>query len=351
MKIRFARAGGRRPLAAAWEIACRLFGLAGVAWWVCSSLAAGDPAAPTSRPDKSIQAGDLAAGMKLLELWGDQPEPVRRFYQGAFQSLAARREATFADLARDADASRLAAAALDRLGGPMLGSARPDGASVWVRTLRPESDLTAVVAVTGLKPEGSYAYVTRIDGTPVKTTGPCVLRTPPAGGESKARIAFGSCFHRWGLGNPRQAAALCGREPHALLLYGDIAVQDRDNHLGLHRADYLLRDLHPAWQQIAANMPVYATWDDHDYFNNDKWGVPKRYTEADRTAVREVFRQAWCNPAYGFGDGRGGVFFRTRIGPCDVIMLDHRYFREARREGGGNLLGAEQMRWLETQLL
>jgi len=37
--------------------------------------------------------------------------------------------------------------------------------------------------------------------------------------------------------------------------------------------------VHPAWQRIAVSVPVYATWDDHDYFNNDKWGLPKGYTE------------------------------------------------------------------------
>ena len=118
--------------------------------------------------------------------------------------------------------------------------------------------------------------------------------------------------------------------------------------MGLHRADYLLRDFHPAWQRIVASVPVYATWDDHDYFNNDKWGLPKNCTEKDRQGVWEVFRHAWNNPAYGFGDERGGVFFRTRIGPCDIIMTDNRYFREGAL---GSFLGDGQMQWLQAQLL
>ncbi len=216
-------------------------------------------------------------------------------------------------------------------------------------TLRPSCK------ITGLPSGRRYPYRVLVNGQPIRVATPGILTTLPPDGTGKARIAFGSCFHRWGLGNPHQAAAICQRDPTALLIYGDIAVQDRDNHLGLHRADYLLRDFHPAWQQIVASVPVYATWDDHDYFNNDKWGLPKGYSERDRQGVWQVFRYAWNNPSYGFPDERRGVFFRTRVGPCDVIMVDHRYFRTARSGGdagsGGNFLGPQQMQWLEAQLL
>ncbi len=216
------------------------------------------------------------------------------------------------------------------------------------------SDLAAVVPVTGLKPDVRYPYRVLVDGRPIAVAAAGTLVTAPATGPAKARIVFGSCFHRWGLGNPWQAEAICQREPTAVLFYGDIAVQDRDNHLGLHRADYLLRDFHLAWQRIAASVPVYATWDDHDYFNNDKWGLPKGYMEQDRHGVWKVFRHAWNNPSYGFNDERRGVFLRTRVGPCDIIMVDHRYFRTTRggdREPGGTFLGPQQMQWLQEQLL
>ncbi len=91
---------------------------------------------------------------------------------------------------------------------------------------------------------------------------------------------------------------------------------------------------------------------DLDYFKNDGWGIPEGFTDKDRQGVWEVFRHAWNNPSWGFNDERRGVFLRTRVGCCDIIMVDHRYFRTAREEGkSGNLLGPEQMQWLETQLL
>ena len=339
--------------------------------------ASGKQAARPDRP-KQVNRGDLEGNMQLLNLWGERPEAVQRLYEEAYQVLAARPDATFADLGRDAEVQRLCGeAGVTHFGGPMLGAVRPDGAAVWLRTLRPaqvevrvsvdgqektfgpvestnQTDLTAVVNVTGLKPGTRYPYRVLVDGKPINAAAPQTLVTSPANENAKARIAFGSCFHRWGLGNQPQAEAICRREPTTLLVYGDIAVQDRDNHLGLHRADYLLRDFQPAWQRIAASVPVYATWDDHDYFNNDKWGLPKGYTEEDRQGVREVFRHAWNNPSYGFNDERRGVFLHTRVGPCDVIMVDHRYFRTraaSEDDAGGNLLGPEQMQWLERQLL
>jgi alkaline phosphatase D len=337
-----------------------------------------EKAATGADKPKQINRGDLVGNMQLLNLWGDQPEAAQRLYEAAYKILAARPDASFADLASDAVVQRLCVeAGVTHFGGPMLGAVRSDGAAVWLRTLRPakvevrmtvdghekafgpvasteQSDLTAVVEISGLKPDTRYPYRVLTDGKPISTATTGTLVTSPAAGPAKARIAFGSCFHRWGLGNPRQAEALCQREPTALLVYGDIAVQDRDNHLGLHRADYLLRDFHPAWQRIAASFAVYATWDDHDHFNNDKWGLPNGYTEKDRQGVWEVFRHAWNNPSYGFNDERRGVFLHTRVGPCDVILVDHRYFRTARTNASdpsGNFLGSQQMQWLEKQLL
>ena len=104
-----------------------------------------------------------------------------------------------------------------------------------------------------------------------------------------------------------------------------------------------------------ASVPVYATWDDHDYFHNDGWGIPKGFVDKDRQGVWEVFRRAWNNPSYGLNDESRGVFLRTRVGSCDVIMLDNRYFRMARAKDStgapGNFLGPRQMEWLKTQLL
>jgi len=330
-------------------------------------------AVPARAEPSGLNSGDVETSIRLMDLYGKQPEAAHRLFREAYRVLAADPKASFAALADDEAVQRLCREqGVTLWGGPMLGCVTPDGARVWFRTVRParvevrvtvdgaekafgpvesaaESDMSAVVPVTGLKPGTRYPYRVLVDGKPVSVAADAAITTAPAETKTgKVRIIFGSCFHRWGLANRTQENLIRSRRPAAMLLVGDIAVQDRKGHLGFHRADYLLREFHPGWRDLVASVPVYATWDDHDYFDNDKAGVPKRYTDEDRTGVRDVFRHAWNNPAYGFGERGGGIFLHTRIGPCDIIMVDNRYFRENEE---GSFLGDAQMKWLEAQLL
>ena len=298
---------------------------------------------------------------------------MNRLYTIAYEVLAANPRATYLDVGSQAEFQRICREnGMLYLAGPMLGSVAPDGARVWLRTLQPasvevrmmvegreksygpvlstaETDLAAVVPVTGLKPGSRYPYHVLVDGKPIDIPDHAAITTAPSADPSgTVRLAFGSCFHRWGLGNQKQADVIRSREPAALLAIGDIGVQDRRTHLGLQRADYLQRDFQPAWRSLTASIPVFATWDDHDYFDNDKAGIPEGCTKEDQIGIWDVFRRAWNNPSYGFGDQRRGVFLRTRIGPCDVIMTDERYFRTGEK---GSFLGEDQMKWLEDQLL
>ncbi len=317
--------------------------------------------------------GTLEGNLSLLNLFGEKPQSVQRLYSMAYNILAANPNTTFEQVARHSNIQLMCRQqGRHHWGGPMLGCVTAQGVRVWLRTLRPAqvevrvmvdgdektfgpvastvtSDLTAIVPVTGLEPNTRYTYRVLVDGQAITLPQHAVIVTAPKPTPSgQVRITFGSCYHRWGLGHTDQTAQILTRQPAAMLLIGDIAVQDRNNNLAMHRADYLLRDLHPAWQDLVAAVPVFATWDDHDYFDNDKAGVPRGYTEQDKIQVCDVFRQNWNNPSYGFNDQRRGIFMRTRVGPCDVIMVDHRYFR---RNKPGSFLGEEQMEWLETQLL
>ena len=335
---------------------------------VATTAIAEAPARAKKRP--ADQRLPRLSSPRLLSIWEEPPAEVQRLYEACYKVLAARPDATFADVADDTAIQALCREnRIEHFGGPMLGNVSATGVKVWLRTCRPAqvevrvtiegsekafgpipstraSDLAVIVPVTGLKPGASYPYRVLVDGKPLAIAEPTVITTTPAEpNPASVRIAFGTCSHRFGLGNKRQAELIRSRKPAAILLGGDVAVQDRNNHLGLHRADYLLRDFYPAWRGLAAAVPVYATWDDHDYFDNDKYGIPPGYTAEDRAGVWSVFRQSWNNPAYGFGAQGQGVFFRTRLGPCDLIVLDGRYFRVQ-----GSFLGKEQMKWLETQL-
>ena len=322
--------------------------------------------------------GEMANHLACFNLFEEKPEAVQRLYKSAYGLLEADTNASYSDLASDATIRQICSTiGMTHWGGPMLGAVTSDGARVWIRTLKPgrvtvgvmvggnertfgpvestkESDLTAIVPVTGLMPNTSYRYRVLVDDKPIKMPETATLVTAPKDG--KVRIAFGSCSHRWGLGNPALSVAIRKRRPAGMLFIGDIAAQDRNNHIGLHRSDYLMRDLQPPWQDLVATVPVYATWDDHDYFDNDKAGIPPGkpekgivgYTDEDRRAVWSVFRECWNNPSYGFGEEGQGLFLRTRIGPCDIVMTDNRYFRENKE---GSFLGDRQMAWLKEQLL
>jgi alkaline phosphatase D len=165
---------------------------------------------------------------------------------------------------------------------------------------------------------------------------------------SELRLAFASDFHKIGLHNPNLMEAILARDPMAMLLLGDLAVDDRDTKFSMHRSDYLLRDVSQAWKKLAANVPIYATWDDHDYLNNDLSGLPKGVSKEDREALRAIWAENWNNPK----NESAGIYFNTRIADVEVIMLDTRSFRENERRGAYNsYLGEEQLSWLKDVLI
>ncbi len=320
---------------------------------------------------RAAHRGSFEIDMALLNQ-APQPASAQAFFGEVRSAFGEHPKAAFAELPIIRESAEKHGVML--LGGPMLGVLSHDGAHVWVRTVKPaqvgvviqlggeercfgpvasteKSDLTAVVPVTGLMPNTRYSYRVLVDGNFVPIpAGAAITTTLAPEVPGRMTIAFGADFHKTGLWNRPLLDQIRLRGNTALLLLGDDAVDDRDNKVGLHRSDYLLRDLSPAWQQLAASLPVYVTWDDHDYFNNDKSGIPAGFTDADRTAVRTVWKQSWNNPSCGFEEQGQGVFFHTRIGPCDVIMLDTRYFRSV--PGQDNcFLGNDQMRWLTEELV
>lgn len=335
-----------------------------------SPSAAGQPVNPVGEAKEHGRLSKVTFPALLAEFQKTSPA-MMQYYEAVQAVLAASPDATFQDLAADANVQRLASEnGISHLGGPMIGCLGSREAKIWIRTLQParvealvtinglekrfgpvesnaKSDLSAVVPLTGLVPGAVHPYRLLVNGKPIKVPDTAGIVTLPDDRQpARVRIVFGSCFHRWGLGHVPQADRILSRQPNALVFYGDTAAQDKGRHRGLARGDYFMRDQFAAWQKLAASFPVYVTWDDHDYLDNDLAGLPAGYLPEDRQRTWEVFRSSWINPGFGFEDQRRGVFLRTRLGPCDVIMLDTRFFREK-----GNFLGSDQMKWLEEQLL
>ena len=309
--------------------------------------------------------GTLEIDTLLLDSYGVLPEARRTFYLKAREVLAGSPAATPTD-PRIIRAAKTAGLSL--ISGPMLGDLSASGITVWFRPVLAGTltvqvvvregnekkhfpvDVTqpgAVVRVrlTGLTASTQHSYRIVDDSGDILGKGAfCTAPRPNA--QETIRIAFGSCLHKIGVHNPNLMQLIAERGNHAMLLLGDLAVDDREAKTHLHYADYLLRDVSQAWRTFSANMPVYACWDDHDYLNNDKSGLQKgQITGRDRNALRELWQENWNNPQTVV-TGRG-IYFNAVIGDVEVIMLDTRSCRAWQARGThGSYLGEAQMQWL-----
>ena len=309
--------------------------------------------------------GNLEIDTKLLDSYLRLPENIRQFYLDARAVFSNNPDADFSNPGILEVAKKYH---MVLMGGPMLGKLSDTGVGIWLRSSTTDA-LTVKVSksdgngeksyneksvvpgkvlridVDGLLPGTKYKYAVFAKNRKIAEGG---FKTAPVSDEKGVfKLVFGSDFHKIGLHNPNLFNEILKRGPEAILFLGDIAVDDRENHINMHRSDYLLRDVSVPWRQLVANVPVYATWDDHDYFNNDLSGIPKGFTAKDREAVRGVWHQNWNNPE----NEKPGIYFNTRLGPVEVIMLDTRSFRDNKRRGEyGSYLGTEQFNWLKKTL-
>ncbi|WP_430934624.1 alkaline phosphatase D family protein [Saccharicrinis sp. 156] len=313
---------------------------------------------------KDAHKGSLHIDTMLLNSYASVPPNIKQFY------LDARR--IFQNNMVDFTNKQIVEAAVNNgvslMGGPMLGDLKSDGVSIWIR---PSSDnmllikvvktgckkektfvLNPVVAgkeqrvvIDGLTPNIDYDYHVLSNNTIIATG--AFKTAPKSNNKGQVRLVFGSCFHKIGLHNPNLINTVLKREPHAMMLLGDIAVDDRNKNFGMHRSDYQLRDISRPWQKLAANTPLYTSWDDHDYRNNDLSGVSGKFTAKDREEIRKIWRHNWNNPPRN----AEGVYFKTRIGQVELIMLDTRSCRKVQeRDKYASYLGEEQLEWLKKAL-
>ena len=309
--------------------------------------------------------GSLEIDTKLLDSYVLLPDNIREFYLQVRAVFSGNPDADFTnpqitEIARKCN--------LPLMGGPMLGNLNENGVILWLRpstsdpwvvqvTKTDGSDVKSYVrnsvepgmeqriVINGLASDTEYKYAVYVKDVRIAEGG--FTTAPVTDKKGIFRLTFGSCFHKIGLHNPNLIDQILERKPQAMMLLGDIAVDDRENRINMHRSDYLLRDVSKPWQLLSANVPLYAAWDDHDYFNNDLGGIPKGFTVADREALRAVWRRNWNNPEHE----QPGINFNTHIGPVELIMLDTRSCRENERQGKlGSFIGAEQLIWLKDVL-
>ncbi|MEM6601442.1 MAG: alkaline phosphatase D family protein [Verrucomicrobiota bacterium] len=313
---------------------------------------------------KQAHKGNLEIDTLLLDSYGRLPENERTFYLESRRHLAGSASARLTNQQIIAAAQK---AGLPLISGPMLGHLTESAITVWFRPLysgvitvqlsdaqggQRQYSVKATtpgaamrVRLDRLAPDTSYTY--QLIGPSDQVLGQGSFKTAPEpGSKAKFRIAFGSCYHKIGIHNPNLMQLITRRGNHAMLLIGDIAVDDREARFNMHYADYLLRDVSRAWRDFAAHIPIYASWDDHDYLNNDKSGLQKgQISKAERRTMRSLWQDNWNNPPTNVSDR--GIYFSTVVGNVEIIMLDTRSCRVwDKRDQRGSYLGEAQSAWL-----
>lgn len=149
---------------------------------------------------------------------------------------------------------------------------------------------------------------------------------PPAassGDPAIQRIAFGSCVHQR-RPQPIWNDVLAARPELFVFLSDNIYGDTRS--LGVLEGEYAKLAAQPGFQRLRATTPVLATWDDHDYGENDAGA---------EFPMKEPFRQAflrfWGEPEGSPRWARDGVYTSALYGPpgqrVQLILLDLRYNR------------------------
>ena len=182
------------------------------------------------------------------------------------------------------------------------------------------------------------------------------------------RILFGSCVLQ---SRPQPifetAVAL---QPDLFVFLGDNIYADTRNPEVMRRK-YAALAASPQFQRLRQACALEATWDDHDYGEND---AGAEYPMKERS--RELFLEFWNEPQDSLRRRHDGIFASRLYGPpgrrVQLILLDTRSFRSPLRRGNPaptddlgpyvpyeqtvppettpTLLGEEQWRWLERQL-
>jgi alkaline phosphatase D len=193
------------------------------------------------------------------------------------------------------------------------------------------------------------------------------------------RIAFGSCSKQ---SKPQPIwDAVLSAKPQAFVFLGDnIYADTRD--IGVIESKYRQLAAIEGFAKLRATTPVFATWDDHDFGENDAGGDYPLKEES-----RQAFLRFWEEPAASPRRQRDGVYTSYTFGPpgrrVQLILIDLRYNRspikvdarwgntdaydrwasKAEKKGGdvpgpyvrnpdpaASMLGERQWAWLEAQL-
>jgi len=148
------------------------------------------------------------------------------------------------------------------------------------------------------------------------------LRRP--GSESPLRrIAFGSCCDQ---DKPQPIwDAILEAKPDLFIFLGDNIYGDTRD-MSVLSAKYAQLGANPGFRRLRESTPVLATWDDHDYGENDAGSDYPMREES-----RRIFCDFWGEPADSPRRSRDGIYTSATVGPAgqrlQIILPDLRFNR------------------------
>ncbi|TDE16005.1 alkaline phosphatase D family protein [Jiangella asiatica] len=266
--------------------------------------------------------------------------------------------------------------------GPLIGHVDASSARIWARPgvdpaahpkwtctlaygrqrrrtragIAVERDNTLLFDVTGLKPGTEYTVEIAPDGDAgdVEPLRGSFTTAPPAGKPTVTTMGFGSCAPSvpdavW------DRVRLVGCE--AFVLLGDTPYIDSTD-LAVARQKHRIFLQQPELAALVSSMPVWGTWDDHDFGGNDVHG-----DLVGKVNNRRAFADYRANATFGHdGDGAllttprdgEGIYTSFRRGPVEVFLLDPRWFSRTEPSWADpsqpTCIGAVQWDWFRTVL-
>jgi len=192
------------------------------------------------------------------------------------------------------------------------------------------------------------------------------------------KIAFGSCLDE--NGSMEILNAIAAQKPQLFIFEGDNIYADAnekdENDSGTHdvtsplmiRTAYATLGAQPLFESFKSQVPIIATWDDHDYGLNDAGG-DFAFKQASKEAFFDFFALSRDSDRYKQPDG---IYTSYAFGPTgqrvQIILLDTRWNRSPLkpsdapgtpgkerytpdRDTSKTMLGDAQWKWLEQQLI
>ncbi|WP_299538821.1 alkaline phosphatase [uncultured Streptomyces sp.] len=271
--------------------------------------------------------------------------------------------------------------------GPMVGHTDTDSALIWARPgldpaaharwncayrerkkngkgkwhtvtarIDTDNDNTLIAPLRGLKPDTPYDFSL----TPAKETAGFTPMTgsfttsPDPDRPAVVTMGMGSCA-------PSVPEAVWTKIMEegcdSFVMLGDTPYIDSSD-LKVARQKHRTFLVQPEISQMISSMPIWATWDDHDFGGNDFHGDYK-----SKRQNRTAFVNYRANPTYGqTADGKilrrrtdgEGVYTSFRRGPIEVFLLDPRWFSRTAPSWADpsqvTCLGTVQWDWLRREL-